>query len=179
MKNFKIKGEDGKEYWISRSMAVHCIIECHDLRDGSKYALVIRRGSGCPDHRGKLADVTGYIDWDESAEQAVERELWEEIGLKLTLHDKVGMELVRVKSDPSQPHQNITLVYRIYKDYREMKEAIESGILNCNTVERGGEPNEVEEITFIPLTDPSYKIDPSEFAFDHGIMFQDMIKNDY
>ena len=77
MKNFPVK-VDGKEYWISRSVAV-CVF-VFKIKNNKLYALIERRGDGAPDENGKLASVSGYVEFNESIEETIMRELQEESG---------------------------------------------------------------------------------------------------
>ena len=141
MKNFKIKGVDGKDYWISRSVAVHAQIILHDIEgdSGDVFVLLIRRGPGCPDHVGKLADITGYVDWDERLEEALIREVYEEVGLDLrkVRHQKEVSWIY----DVPEGLQNITIGYRVHASLNEVRRLIETGVINTNTESRGGEKN--------------------------------------
>ena len=48
MKNFPIiDSKTGREYWISRSVAVIVIVFAYDLK-GKQYVLTVRRGNGTP-----------------------------------------------------------------------------------------------------------------------------------
>jgi 8-oxo-dGTP diphosphatase len=69
--------------------------------------LLIQRARD-PD-KGSWATPGGYIEWDESAEEAVARELQEETGLILSHAD-----LITVRSEPDRhPKQVINLVYGV------------------------------------------------------------------
>jgi len=84
-----------------RNIAVDAVA----VRDG-KVAL-IKRGNE-PD-RGKWALPGGLLDWDESASEAVLRELAEETGLT----GKLGM-FMGVYSDPKRDSlQRVTIVYEV------------------------------------------------------------------
>ena len=83
--NFKVTAiETGKEYWISRSVAVAVIIYGKDLSGKDENVFLIhKRGPGCPDNIGKWSVNCGYINWGETIKQAAIRETFEETGLKL------------------------------------------------------------------------------------------------
>ena len=61
MKNFKITAvEDGKEYWISRSVAVSVFLF---VKDKDKlYVLANKRGPGAADFQGLWNCPCGYLD---------------------------------------------------------------------------------------------------------------------
>lgn len=69
--------------------------------------LLIKRG--IDPFKGYWATPGGYIDWDESAEQAVAREVLEETGLTVT-----DTRLVGVASKPDRhPKQVINILYAV------------------------------------------------------------------
>jgi 8-oxo-dGTP diphosphatase len=90
----------GKRY--SRRMAADAVA----VR-GKRQIVLVKRGNE-PD-RGKWALPGGLLDWDESAEEAVVRELHEETGLTGKLGRFVG-----VYSDPARDKfQRVTIVYEV------------------------------------------------------------------
>lgn len=172
MKNFKVVDkETGKEYWISRSNAVTVTIAAiDDIRhNGDIYYLAEKRGPGCPDNVGKMCLCCGYLDWDETRKQAAVREVYEELGLRIEERDLKYFETV---DDPAEnPKQNITTRYIVYIPYSELKQKLESGEINTDTVSRGGEEGELTEIKLILIDD----VDNYEWAWNHG----DVIKRTY
>lgn len=172
-RNFKIveKGTN-KEYWISRSVAVTGLIVVKNPDTGKLEVLLEKRGSGCPDYIGKLCGVCGYLDWDETLEEAIIRETYEETGLKIDSNmDTVYQWLI--KSDPSENHQNVIVRYVIFPDYYKLKKEIKLGHINTRTEERGGEINEVEEIRLYDI-DQIKNMKSSDFAFGHKEMIEEM-----
>lgn len=178
-KNFQITATDGKKYWISRSVAVHGMILAKDLDTQEIYVLLGKRGPKCPDEIGKWADVCGYIDWDETLQDALKREIYEEMGLYL---DDLGtLDIRQTGIDDSingenAVKQNITIRYQVFVDYQEVKAKLESGEINNDTEARGGESGEVSEIKLLKLTD-SDPVDESQFAFNHGKLINDVINH--
>lgn len=164
MKNFQVTAkEDGKKYWISRACAVTAVVIAKDYKTGKEYFLVSKRGSGCPDHVGKWAFTCGYLDWDETLEEAVKRELWEELGYKVP--DQVKIEPWTVISDPKKDErQNVCFRYILRTSYDDIMMKMNEGFINTDTVSRGGEPEEVEEIKLIPVEEASLY----EWAFNHS-----------
>ena len=149
MKNFQVTSvEDGKKYWISRSCAVAVFLFVKDRND--IYILANKRGNGAADFQGLWNCPCGYIDFDETAEEAACREVFEETGYIIT-PDQI--HLYKVKSIPTENNQNITLrfVGIIDSDYL------------CKEAPTGGEPDEVEEVKLIPIRD----ITKYQWAFGH------------
>lgn len=72
---------DGEELWISRSVTV--LPALFFVQGANTYVPLGLRGNGLPDECGKWALPGGYLDYDETAGEAVLRESWEEMGLNL------------------------------------------------------------------------------------------------
>lgn len=135
MKNFPVK-VDGKEYWISRSVAVGVTVFA--TVNGHDCVLANKRGPGLPNHVGQWNVVSGYLDFDETLEQAARREVFEETGVTLT--DKNVLELFKVEDDPSRENQVILFRYATF--YHGDKDVLTNK--NC-------EPGEVDEVKWIPI----------------------------
>ena len=73
MNNFPVI-VDGKEYWISRSVAVAVTVFANV--NGKKCVLANKRVSGLPNHVGQWNAVSGYIDYNETLKQAAIREVF-------------------------------------------------------------------------------------------------------
>ena len=154
MKNFKITAvEDGKEYWISRAVAVSVFLFVKDK--DQIYILANKRGAGAADFQGLWNCPCGYLDWDETAKEAACREVLEECGIKI---DPRMLTLHAVITDPNQNRQNVTLRF--------------SGMINKSQLKyskpEGGEENEVSEIKFIPF----HEVSKYKWAFDHDEIIQ-------
>lgn len=164
MKNFQVTAkEDGKSYWISRAVAITAIVVAKDYKTGKNYLLVSKRGPGCPDEVGKWAFTCGYLDWDETLEDAVRRELWEELGYKVP--GQVKPEFWEMNSNPKDDkRQNVCIRYILRTSYDDIMYKIKNGEINNDTLSRGGEANEVSEIALVPLDNSELY----EWAFNHG-----------
>lgn len=167
-KNFKITAkEDNKEYWISRAVAVVGVVV--GVKNGNISSfLVSQRGPGCPDFVGDWACTCGYLDWDETAEEGVVRELYEELGIKVSSNKA---NLWKVITDPKRDsRQNVIFRYIIPIDQSELDEMVElSKAAISNPESRGGEQGEVSDIKLISVTDlPNYN-----WAFNHDDVILD------
>lgn len=149
MKNFEVTSiEDGKKYWISRSVAVSVFLY---IKDGEEeYILANKRGEGSADYQGLWNCPCGYLDFDETAEQAGVREVLEETGYILDENDLIFMTL---NTDPRENRQNVSIRFDAYKSLEELK----------RVEMEGGEENEVAEVKLINIKD----IDKYEWAFGH------------
>lgn len=163
MKNFPIiDKETGREYWISRSVAVVVFLFAKDIH-GETYILAEQRGIGTPDpeYIGKYCVPCGYLDYDETIIQAAQRELMEETGLTIPTSD---FKLISINDLPkSDKRQNITFRY----------------VVNSNTpvedlcklfTTKNSEENEVSSIEFIQLSN----INNYEWAFNHKELIKEI-----
>lgn len=156
MKNFSIiDSKTGREYWISRSVAVIIILFAYDLK-GKQYVLTVKRGKGTPDpeYVGVHCLPCGYLDFDETTQEAAARELFEETGVKVNPND---LKLLSINDNPSDDkRQNITFRYFI-----EIKGIPIEGINQILTNEFS-EKDEVDFAEFIPVVN----IDDYKWAFN-------------
>lgn len=157
MKNFSIIDDrTGREYWISRSIAVIAILFAYDLK-GKQYVLTVKRGKGTPDpeYVGANCLPCGYLDFDETTQEAAARELFEETGVKVNPED---LHLLSINDNPfDDKRQNVTFRYFI-----EIKGIPVEGISQILT-SKFSEEDEIELIKFIPVTE----IDNYKWAFNH------------
>ncbi|MEO0770727.1 MAG: NUDIX hydrolase [Cyanobacteria bacterium J06649_4] len=107
---------DGKEIWISRSVTVLPVL--FFVSKGTYYVPLGQRGEDLPDGVGQWGLPGGYLDYDETATQAVYREVWEELGLDIPQL----VEAFRFEGNLEQPYevystplrrQNVTLKYAL------------------------------------------------------------------
>ena len=145
MQNFSVK-VNGKEYWISRSCAVVCLIYRTDV-NGNVQIVVGKRGNGCPDEVGKWNLVCGYISYDET-------------GLNIPSN---AWKMINVNSDPkSDIRQNIT--FRMLAKWKP-----EYG---TEFTTEFSEPDEVDEVRWISLEE----VDKLDWAFNHKQLVNKFLK---
>lgn len=174
MKNFPVK-VDGKEYWISRSVAV--VVFILKKVNNNICWLIEKRGKGAADNHGKYCTVCGYVDYDEEVEESCKREAKEECGFEMKNIDK--LKLFYINSKPSEEHQNISLNYVYWADDDEdfdLKKAV------------GGEENEVDEVKWFKVgryvNDKTilvngYDILAEDWAFNHDKRLIDYLNGKY
>jgi len=154
MKNFPIMDrERGREYWISRSIAVLGIVKAID-KNGVKYILAEQRGIRTPDpeYVGKWCLPCGYLDFDETCKQAIAREVREETGINI--HPE-NFKLIEINDNPfSDKRQNVTFRF---------KTELEGYINDFELTNKFSELNEVMNIKWIDLR----KINNYKWAFNH------------
>ena len=147
MKNFPIE-HDGKIYWISRAVAVVGYI--FTVKDNHVCVLAGKRGKGCPDYQGYWNVPCGYLDFDETTKDACVREIYEETNLKV---DPAYLHFLSVEDDPTKDaKQNVSFRYWSFSSLHAEQDVYA----------KGEEPDEVEEVKWIPVEDLDYY----EFAFN-------------
>ena len=158
--NFKITSvEDGKEYWIGRSVAVSAFI--FKNINNELHVLTEIRGSGMHDFPGKRCVPCGYINWGETAPEACSREVFEETGLTIN-PDK--WKLAGVNSDPNTNRQNISIHYYILLNDNESE--------NCSISDnRGGEKDEIDKLEWVEVENL-----PEDFCFEHDKFISEYVK---
>jgi ADP-ribose pyrophosphatase YjhB (NUDIX family) len=165
MKNFPIKDESGKEYWISRAVTVVILVIAED-DDCYPVILAIQRSENTPDpeYVGCWCLPCGYVDYDETIAEAAARELFEETGLEFNASD---FKLVNIMDKPDRDkRQNITFRYILDLRNYSLEEL-------CNRLEPV-DKSEVSNTYFIPLWQiPAYK-----WAFNHEQLCQEILNHD-
>lgn len=156
MKNFPIKDNTGREYWISRSVAVVARIYIYDYDYTNKYILAVKRGNGTPDpeYVGSWCLPCGYLDFNETIKEAASREILEETGLYIVPE---SLYLAKIEDTPNKDkRQNIVFIY----DYvlNEPKEEVEKRLTTIFS-----EKDEVSEIKFINVNN----VEVYTWAFNH------------
>lgn len=164
MKKFKNKPNEcikanGKEYWISRSVAI--VGSLFAKVENTIYILAEKR-SDKMDFSGYWCVVCGYLDWDESGWEAVIRETYEETGLDIkklkkymVFNNNEAPFFVKTKIDENK--QNVSLNYTMCFDFGKEKH-------NDMKQAEKFKNSEIEEIKWIPLSE----IDHYKWAFEHN-----------
>lgn len=168
MENFQITAvEDGKKYWISRSMATRSELIVHD--DNKIYILINKRGEGTPDFQHCWNIPCGYLEYDVTCAENATKELLEETGVFVP---DIMWEFLGIEDDPQRGNkQNVTAVYQlhlhmsVYEKYKAIGE-------NMNI--DGGEVNEVDDVELMELTEEN--IENHQWAFDHKERVKSLLK---
>lgn len=147
---------DGRQIWVSRSVAVAVSIVL--VYERQPYILVNQRGTGVPDFQGYWNLPCGYLDYDETTEEAAVREVWEECGVNARLllencEAEFFSQPWDISSVPTSEKQNVTVHHGLYARVNELPEL--SNAYN--------EPNETADIRWLPLAD----VDSLKYAFNH------------
>lgn len=121
----------------------HVTIDALIIQDGK--VLMVKRAKHL-NEGGKWALVGGFVERDETIEQAVQREVMEEAGYEIN-----QLKLFLIRDNPGRPHedrQNISFVY------------------TCNAIKKVAEhDDEVDEVKWFDLDE----LPPDDqIAFDHA-----------
>ena len=142
--------QDGsKGLWFSRSVAVATAVL---LNDGGKwYILANQRGNGTPDYQGYWNLPCGYLDYNEDANEAAVREVYEETGIRLS---PASIKYFGHSSSPKENRQNVVFFFvgflEGYKsEFSFSKDNMEEG--------------EVDGIQWLPIEN----VGDIKWAFDH------------
>ena len=156
MKNYKIIGIDGNEYYVHRNIGVSGFI--FRYHNGKLQILANQRGSGTSNHNYLWNCPCGHLDYDETLKMACVREIEEECKLKINIDKLIA---ISINDSPSSYKQNVT--HRFYSLLNKRDSTNEIGIGT------EGELNEVNNVKWIYFSD-IYKY---KWSFDHD----DVIKN--
>lgn len=107
---------NGEEIWISRSVTVLPVLFFE--KDSDRYVPLGLRGKDLPNGVGQWGLPGGYLDYDETATQAVYREVWEELGLDIPqllqqFHFEGNLQHPYEVYSTPQRNQNVTLKYAL------------------------------------------------------------------
>ena len=100
--NRMIKGENGEELWISRSVVVICVVA--RITDDNKIEILVEKRGPLVSATGRWCFPCGYLDYDEDLTDAVIREVQEETGYTLERKD---VNFIDINSKPEGKKQNV------------------------------------------------------------------------
>ena len=160
--------------WFSRSVAVAVFI--FRKKEDKLQVLLEKRGKGAADNIGKYCSVCGYLDYNENLTDAVARESFEEVAFRINTNK---LKFLKINSDPSENHQNVTVHYAYFADETE-----DFNLANA----KGGEKDEVESAEWFEIgefTDEYtlavdiYRMMEKDFAFGHEKIIIDILSEMY
>lgn len=171
MKNFPFE-HDGQTLWYSRSVACSMYLfvhVCHPANLDNKngwYILTSRRGAGSPNNIGKWNVPGGYLDFDETLEDAARRECYEETGVYVN----GPVEFASVSTNIYSKSQNVVCSF-----YKAIK------VIDIKQIESqfSFDKNEENEVTDIELTPVQWFFDAPikaahDYAFGHDRMIREI-----
>lgn len=165
MKNwsYKIKEGDHKgiTLWSGRYCSI-CAIVLHYSQEKGWMILLNKRGSGTPNFQHMWNITSGYIEADETAQQASSREVMEECHVYI---EPKKFNLLKVETNPKDCNDgNITLRFLAFTD--SMKFCVTNKV---------GEKDEVEDCNYFTFDD-ALKLD---LAFNHKEIIEYLKENIY
>ena len=142
--------QDGsKGPWFSRSVAVATAVLLND--NGKWYILANQRGTGAADYQGYWNLPCGYLDYNEEANEAAVREVYEETGIKLS---PSSIKYFGHSSSPNENRQNVIFFFVGF---------LEGSKNDFGFSKDNMEENEVDGIQWLPIED----VGDIKWAFDH------------
>lgn len=144
-----------KQVWDGRYTCVCGMVFAGDSQKRIN-VLANKRGPGCPKEVGKWNLPCGFLDAG-TGEYNVSREVFEETGILVPPEE---FRMIGIKLDDKE--RNVTIRY-----IAGLEEMVEPTTVENLT----GEPDEVEEIRWIPLED----LDKYEWAFNHDTVIKKFV----
>ena len=168
--NRMIKGENGEELWISRSVVVICVVA--RITDDNKIEILAEKRGPLVSATGQWCFPCGYLDYDEDLTDAVIREVQEETGYTLERKD---VKFIDINSKPEGKKQNVGIRHIAFID--NDKKQISDFELDTN---------EVTELKWIEIGESVgnifnidvNKLDCVKWAFNHKSLIIHII-NEY
>ena len=167
MENFPFE-HDGQTLWYSRSVACSMYLFVFEKNTRNWYILISQRGPGCPSNIGKWNVPGGYLDFNETLEDAAKRECFEETGIKISGE----VRLANVSTNIHSKSQNVVCSFYKTMTVNDVSELIWRFSNNhC-------EPYEVSDIklykvnTFFDFPNMTSGM----MAFDHDKMIREIFK---
>ena len=101
--NFEIEDKNGRRFWISRSIVVVPVV--FTLINDELYTVIEKRGHtvSCS---GRWSVPCGYLDYDETLEEACIREIKEETGVDVDIEN---LYFIGYNSTPEGNKQNVSM----------------------------------------------------------------------
>jgi len=150
MKNHKILGVDGKEYYIHRNIGVAGFL--FRYYEGNLQVLANQRGSGTSNHNYLWNCPCGFLDYDETLKMACIREIQEECKFII---DSNKISCFEINDSLTSYSQNVS--HRFYALLNKNDSINEIGIGT------EGELNEINDVKWINIQD----INNYKWAFNH------------
>lgn len=168
--NRMIKGENGEELWISRSVVVCCVVA--RITDENKIEILAEKRGPLVSATGRWCFPCGYLDYDEDLTDAVIREVQEETGYTLERKD---VNFIDINSKPEGKKQNVIIRHIAFID--NDKKQISNFELDTNEVTELKWVEIGESVGNIFNIDVN-KLDCVKWAFNHKSLIIHLI-NEY
>ena len=97
---------DGRRVAIDRSVGV--VMLCYTIMDDDVYILVNKRGTETSEFKPKWNLPSGYLNWNETGEEAAVRETFEETNIAVPIE---WVKEVEHSTSPKENRQNVIFRY--------------------------------------------------------------------
>jgi ADP-ribose pyrophosphatase YjhB (NUDIX family) len=171
MENLKmLHPKTGEVIYYSRSVAVVGVLSYTNPITKDDYFLIVKRGNKEDlDCKGQYCLPCGYLDWDETTEQAVAREVMEETKIKT---NPKKWKLLGIDSNPINK-QNISMFYGYNITDEELSPDIpKNGVIFTNNTPQC----EIEQAEWLGVnTNIDNLFKKEQWAFEHDLIIKKMI----
>ena len=167
-------GNSGGDFWISRAIAVVGIVFV--MVENTMKILITKRSDKMMDEAGKYGLPCGYLDWDETAFDAMVREIYEETSLYLPYYENYlfsnnNKQPFTFHDRPDRDkRQNVSLIYLSVYNMNARPDLFPVDILKYKD-------HETAEVQWMDIQD-FYNIYEAEYqwAFKHNETINEAIK---
>lgn len=171
--------EDGREVFEARDATV-CIPVIAFDKNNDIYILLSRRGIGTPNYQHHINLVCGYLDYNESLDDAARRELWEEVGLNVQDIPKENIlyniqEMPwELKSKPDHSKQNVTARFGLVLKYDKVEDFPVLSIEYCekDEVTEARWYTHEEALTLVSSEEDCDPLVVDKWAFNHYELYR-------
>ena len=160
--------------WISRSVAVVGIVFI--LVENTMKVLIAKRSKNMLDEAGKYGIPCGYLDWGETAFEAMTREVYEETSLYLPEYKDYLIynnkeQPIMFRDNPTNNRQNVSLIYLSVFDLNKSPDLFPDHILNYSN-------KETEKVEWMKISDFYLRYETEyKWAFNHNKTIKEALKH--
>lgn len=168
------QGSHKIDAWVSRSVAVVGIVFI--IVENTMKVLIGKRSKNMLDEAGKYGIPCGYLDWDESAFEAMTREVYEETSLYLPEYKDYLIynnceQPILIRDNPTNNRQNVSLIYLSVYNMNDRPDLFPNHVLNYSD-------KETEKVEWMKIVDFYLKYEKEyQWAFNHNETIKVAIKH--
>jgi len=168
------QGSHKVDAWISRSVAVVGIVFI--LVENTMKVLIGKRSKNMLDEAGKYGIPCGYLDYQETAFEAMTREVYEETSLYLPMYKNYLLynnneQPIVIRDNPANNRQNVSLIYLSVYDMNKRPELFPEYIQSFSN-------KESEKVEWMKITDFYMRYEKKyKWAFNHNETIKEAVKH--
>jgi len=146
------------------------------LVDNTMKVLIVKRYKNMLDEAGKYGIPCGYLDWDESAFEAMTREVYEETSLYLPDYENYLVynnkkQPIIIRDSHENNRQNVSLIYLSVFNMNSRPDLFPDHILNFTN-------KETEKVEWMKITDFYLRYEKEyKWAFNHNETIKEALKH--